>query len=119
MEKDHSFNIDAQDNQDGRLLHERLTPAMIACGFQVERLIRFGEPNLEFKRFVPSNTDVQDYKPAVSRMNPVHPVHRCESSFRRLSTLNRFPTTRRRRLFRLTLSAITSSAKSGFSRQRL
>ena len=22
MEKDHSFNIDAQDNQDGRLLHD-------------------------------------------------------------------------------------------------
>ena len=48
IEKDHPFNIDAQDaqdNQDGRLLHERLTPAMIACGF----------------------TDVQQYKPAVSR----------------------------------------------------
>ena len=76
--KDHSFNIDAQDaqdNQDGRLLHERLTPAMIAYGFQVERLIRFGEPTLEFKRFVPSNTDAKDYKPAVSGKNPVHPVH--------------------------------------------
>ena len=24
---------DAQDNQDERLLHERVTPAMIACGF--------------------------------------------------------------------------------------
>ena len=24
---------DAQENQDGRLLHERMTPAMIACGF--------------------------------------------------------------------------------------
>ena len=36
---------DAQDNQDGRLLHKRFTPAMIACGF----------------------ADFQDYKPAVSR----------------------------------------------------
>ena len=48
IEKDHPFNIDAQDaqdNQDGRLLHETLAPAMIACGF----------------------TDVQQYKPAVSR----------------------------------------------------
>ena len=51
---------DAQDNQDGRVLHERVTPGMNACGF----------------------ADVQDYKPAVSRknpVNPVHPVHRCES----------------------------------------
>ena len=48
---------DAQDNQDERLLHERLTPAMIVCGF----------------------VDVQDYKPAVSGKNPVHPVHRCKS----------------------------------------
>ncbi|MDE2964432.1 MAG: hypothetical protein OXU26_10995, partial [Acidobacteriota bacterium] len=45
---------DAQDNQDERLLHERLTPAMIVCGF----------------------VDVQDYKPAVSGKNP---VHRCKS----------------------------------------
>ena len=48
IENDHPFNIDAQDaqeNQDGRLLHERQTPAMIANGF----------------------ADVQDYKPAVSR----------------------------------------------------
>ena len=47
IEKDHPFNIDAQDaqdNQDGRLLHERLTPAMIVCGF----------------------ADVQDCKPAIS-----------------------------------------------------
>ncbi len=36
---------DAQDNEDGRLLHERLAPAMIACGF----------------------ADVQDGKPAVSQ----------------------------------------------------
>ena len=47
---------DAQDNQDGTLLHERLTPAVIACGF----------------------ADVQDYKPAVSRKYPVHPVHPCK-----------------------------------------
>ncbi len=36
---------DAQDNQDGTLLHARLTPAMIVCGF----------------------ADVQDCKAAVSR----------------------------------------------------
>ena len=36
---------DAQDNQHGTLLHERLTPAMIDCGF----------------------ADVQNCKPAVSR----------------------------------------------------
>ena len=52
---------DAQDNQDGTVLHERLTPAMIACGF----------------------ADVQDDKPAVFRKNPVHPerggsVHPCK-----------------------------------------
>ena len=57
IEKDYKWNIDAQDNQDGRLLHETLTRAMIACGFE----------------------DVREHKPAVSGKNPVHPVHRCES----------------------------------------
>ena len=68
---------DGQDNQDATLLHERLTPAMIARGF----------------------ADVQDCKPAVSRKNPVHPVHRCESKIHPCSTWNRFPATRRRGLF--------------------
>ena len=48
IEKDYKLNIDAQDaqdNQDGRLLQETRTRAMIACGFE----------------------DVRDYKPAVSR----------------------------------------------------
>ena len=36
---------DAQDSQEGRLLHERLTPAMIARGF----------------------ADAKNYQPAVSR----------------------------------------------------
>ena len=61
IEKDYKWNIDAQDaqdNQDGRLLHETLTRAMIACGFE----------------------DVREHKPAVSGKNPVHPVHRCESN---------------------------------------
>ena len=61
IEKDYKLNIDAQDaqdNQDGRLLHETLTRAMIACGFE----------------------DVREHKPAVSGKNPVHPVHRCESN---------------------------------------
>ena len=52
------LNMDVQDGQDnrhGRLLHERLSRAMIAWGF----------------------ADVQDYKPAVSGKNPVHPVHPC------------------------------------------
>ena len=47
IEKDYLWNIDAQDaqdNQDGRLLHETLTRAMIACGFE----------------------DVREHKPAVS-----------------------------------------------------
>ena len=38
VEKDHPINIDAQDaqdNQEGKLLHKRLTQAMIACGFAV------------------------------------------------------------------------------------
>ena len=48
---------DAQDNLDGTLLHEKPAPAMIVCGF----------------------ADGQDYKLAVSRKNPVHPVHPCES----------------------------------------
>ena len=60
---------DAQDNQDQRLLHETLTPAMIACGF----------------------ADVQEYKPAVSGKNPVHPVHPCESKIYPCLTLSRLP----------------------------
>ena len=68
---------DAQDNQDGRLLQETLTRAMIACGFE----------------------DVLEHKPAVSGKNPVHPVHRCESKIYPCLTMNRFPATRRRRLF--------------------
>ena len=71
------MNIDAQDNQDGRLLQETLTRAMIACGFE----------------------DVREHKPAVSGKNPVHPVHRCESKIYPCLTMNRFPATRRRRLF--------------------
>ena len=77
------LNIDAQDNQDGRLLHQRLTPAMIARGF----------------------VDAQDDKPAVSRKNPVHPVHRCESKIYPCLTMNRFPATRRRRLFQIRMRA--------------
>ena len=45
IEKDHPFKINAQDNQDGTLPHERLAPAMIGSGF----------------------TDVQESEPAVSR----------------------------------------------------
>ena len=70
---------DAQDNQDGRLLHETLTRAMIACGFE----------------------DVREHKPAVSGKNPVHPVHRCESKIYPCLTMNRFPATRRRGLFQV------------------
>ena len=70
---------DAQDNQDGRLLQETLTRAMIACGFE----------------------DVREHKPAVSGKNPVHPVHRCESKIYPCLTMNRFPATRRRRLFQV------------------
>ena len=47
---------DAQDNQDGTLLRGKRTPAMIAPGF----------------------ADAEDDKPAVSRKNPVHPVHPCQ-----------------------------------------
>ena len=70
---------DAQDNQDGRLLQETLTRAMIVCGFE----------------------DVREHKPAVSGKNPVHPVHRCESKIYPCLTMNRFPATRRRRLFQI------------------
>ena len=62
IEKDHSFNMDAQDvqdNQDGRLLHKRLTPAMIACGFQVELLIHSDKRTVEFNRLTRSNTGAQ------------------------------------------------------------
>ena len=72
IEKDYKLNIDAQDaqdNQDGRLLQETLTRAMIACGFE----------------------DVREHKPAVSGKNPVHPVHRCESQIYSCLTLNRAP----------------------------
>ena len=68
---------DAQDNQDGTQQHERLTPAMIVCGF----------------------ADVQDCKPAVFGKNPVHPVHPCESKIDSCLTLNRLPATRRKALF--------------------
>ena len=64
IEKDYKLNIDAQDNQDGTLLHKRLTLAMIARGF----------------------VDSLDDKSAVSRKNPVHPVHRCESEIHPCST---------------------------------
>ena len=43
--------------------------------------------------------DVREHKPAVSGKNPVHPVHRCESKIYPCLTMNRFPATRRRRLF--------------------
>ena len=82
IEKDYKLNIDAQDaqdNQDGRLLQETLTRAMIACGFE----------------------DVREHKPAVSGKNPVHPVHRCESKIYPCLTMNRFPATRRRGLFQV------------------
>ena len=69
---------DAQDNQDGRLLQETLTRAMIACGFE----------------------DVREHKPAVSgKTSPVHPVHPCESKIYPCLTMNRFPATRLRRSF--------------------
>ena len=58
-------------------MHETLTPAMIACGF----------------------ADVQEYKPAVSGKNPVHPVHPCESKIYPCLTLSRLPATRRSGLF--------------------
>ena len=90
---------DAQDHQEGRLLRERLTPAKITCGFQVGLLLHFGKRKLECKRLTRSNTDARDYKPAVSGKNPVHPVHRCESKIYPCLTMNRFPATRRKRLF--------------------
>ena len=74
-----NWNIDAQDNQDGRLLQETLTRAMIVCGFE----------------------DVREHKPAVSGKNPVHPVHRCESKIYPCLTMNRFPATRCRGLFQV------------------
>ena len=46
---------DAQDEQDERFLHEKLAQPMTRCGL----------------------ADAQDYKLAVSRKNPVHPVHPC------------------------------------------
>ena len=86
IEKDYKLNIDAQDaqdNQDGRLLQETLTRAMIGCGFE----------------------DVREHKPAVSGKNPVHPVHRCESKIYPCLTMNRFPATRRKRLFQIRMRA--------------
>ena len=89
-----------QDNQDGRLLQETLTRAMIACGFE----------------------DVREHKPAVSGKNPVHPVHRCESKIYPCLTMNRFPATRRKRLFQVSQApapghdgADHSRVKQGFS----
>ncbi len=85
IEKDYKWNIDAQDaqdNQDGRLLQETRTRAMIVCGFE----------------------DVREHKPAVSGKNPVHPVHRCESKIYPCLTMNRFPATRRRRSFQASVA---------------
>ena len=85
IEKDYKWNIDAQDaqdNQDGRLLQETLTRAMIVCGFE----------------------DVREHKPAVSGKNPVHPVHRCESKIYPCLTMNRFPATRRKRSFQASVA---------------
>ena len=45
--------------------------------------------------------DVREHKPAVSGKNPVHPVHRCESKIYPCLTMNRFPATKRRRLFQV------------------
>ena len=70
IQKDHPSNIDAQDaqdNQDVRLLHEILTWATLAWGFQVGLRINFRKRRLEFKCLTRSNADAQDYKPAVSR----------------------------------------------------
>ncbi len=82
IEKDYKWNIDAQDNQDGRLLQETRTRAMIGCGFE----------------------DVREHKPTVSGKNPVHPVHRCESKIYPCLTMNRFPATRRRRSFQASVA---------------
>ena len=73
---------DAQDNQDGRLLQETLTRAMIACGFE----------------------DVREHKPAVSGkilcilcIDVNQKIYPC-------LTMNRFPATRRRGLFQISHS---------------
>ena len=42
---------------------------------------------------------IREHKPSVSGKNPVHPVHRCESKIYPCLTMNRFPATRRKRLF--------------------
>ena len=77
---------DAQDNQDGRLLQETLTRAMIGCGFE----------------------DVREHKPAVSGKNP---VHRCESKIYPCLTMNRFPATRRRGLFQVSPAPATKTVR--------
>ena len=77
---------DAQDNQDGRLLQETLTRAMIACRFE----------------------DVREHKPAVSGKNP---VHRCESKIYPCLTMNRFPATRRRGLFQVSPAPATTTVR--------
>ena len=55
-------------------MHGKPPPAMIAGGF----------------------ADVQDYKSAVFRKNPVHPVHRCESKIYPCVTLSRLPAIRQK-----------------------
>ena len=82
IEKDYKLNIDAQDtqdNQDRRLLQETRTRAMIVCGFE----------------------DVREHKPAVSGkilcilcIDVNQKIYPC-------LTMNRFPATRRRRLFQV------------------
>ena len=67
----------AQDNQEGRLLHERLTPAMIACGF----------------------ADVQHCKPAVCGKILCILCIDANQKSAHARLLNRFPANRRRWLF--------------------
>ena len=83
IEKDYKWNIDAQDaqdNQDGRLLQETLTRAMIACGFE----------------------DVREHKPAVSgKILCILCIDVNQIQIYPCLTMNRFPATRRRRLFQV------------------
>ena len=62
--------------------------------------------------------DVREHKPAVSGKNPVHPVHRCESQIYPCLTMNRFPATRRRRLFQISRTAAPALPCGSFEEKR-
>ncbi len=65
----------------------------------VRRRMRAGRPRSRVGLLRCGFADSRHWKLAVSLKNPVHPVHPCQLTIAPCVTLNRFPATKRRRLF--------------------